>query len=271
VIVVVDASADDPVNSWPNGTSPLFSQARMSTVLQTSHQQFPPIPASAADFLSTGVNQRPTFFGCDPALNPPEFPLVIYLPNSPPINGEDPVTNSDTFKLSYTEKFTTLFLDQAHNNTIGGFTPNSTAPDPNWGKCLQCAAIDRARYKVTPVVQRSSTCSACFSQYCFDPQNPPSSSEIVGRKYTFVDPDPQGVSKVEGFLSKSKVPLIVGLVLLVLVIVASIFLLRWWKAVKDRKYRRLTMEAEEADAPWKAYGNRLGSFELAAREGKSSE
>lgn len=110
-----------------------------------------------------------------------------------------------------------------HANTISGFTPNSTSPDSNFGKCLQCAAIDRARFKVSPVISRSDFCSTCFKQYCFDPANPPSSSEIVGRKYAFVDPDPQGVSKVEGFLGEHKVPLIVGLVLLVLVIVAAVF------------------------------------------------
>lgn len=172
-----------------------------------------------------------------------------------------------------------------HANTISGFTPNSTSPDSNFGKCLQCAAIDRARFKVSPVISRSDFCSTCFKQYCFDPNNPPSSSEIVGRKYAFVDPDPQGVSKVEGFLGEHKVPLIVGLALLVLVIVAAVFGLcvfgffdlpsdthifslcsRWWKVRRDRKYKRLTMQAEESDAPWKAYSDRLGSFELPARE-----
>jgi hypothetical protein len=39
-----------------------------------------------------GVRQRATFFGCDPTQTPPEYPLVIYLPNAPPITGDDPVT-----------------------------------------------------------------------------------------------------------------------------------------------------------------------------------
>ncbi|KAI5118461.1 hypothetical protein M0805_006280 [Coniferiporia weirii] len=268
VIVAVDASADDPTFGWPNGSSIIFSSQRMTNLLQTSHQAFPPIPASTSDFLSTGVNQRPTFFGCFPAQNPPEFPLVIYLPNSPPINGDDPVTNTGTFKIQYTGKHSTIFLDQAHDSTILGFTPNSSDPDANFGKCLQCAAIDRARYKVTPVVSRSDFCSACFKQYCFDQSNPPSESEIVGRKYQFVDPDPQGISKVEDFLSEHKVPIIVGSVALVIVIAAAIVFLRKWAARRNRKYKRLTLEAEESDAPWKAYSDRLGSFEMPERQQK---
>lgn len=194
--------------------------------------------------------------------------------------------STGTFKIQYTAKHTNLFLEQVQTNVISGFTPNSTSPDANFGKCLQCAAIDRARYKVTPTIARSDFCTTCFQQYCFNSSNPPSQTEIVGRKYAFVDPDPQGVSKVEGFLGEHKTPLIVGLVFLVLTIIVIVFGLyvfldlpglvrrtlifflrrRWWKNRRDRKYKRLTMQAEESDAPWKAYSDRLGSFELPARE-----
>ena len=75
-----------------SGSSILFTSSRLSTLLQDSHQAFPPIPATPDAFISTGVRQRPTLFGCDPTQVPPEFPLVLYLPNSPPIDGDDPVT-----------------------------------------------------------------------------------------------------------------------------------------------------------------------------------
>lgn len=100
--------------------------------------------------------------------------------------------------------------------------PNATGADPNFGRCLQCGAIDRARFKVTPVIPRSDFCDTCFQQYCYDPNNPPSASEIVGRRLQFVDPDPQGISRVEGFLSRDKIGLIVGLLVLVLVVTAAI-------------------------------------------------
>ena len=102
--------------------------------------------------------------------------------------------------------------------------PNATGADPNFGRCLQCGAIDRARYKVEPVIPRSDFCETCFQQYCYDPNNPPSASEIVGRKLQFVDPDPQGISKVEGFLTKDKVGLIIGLVLVAVTVIVSIII-----------------------------------------------
>ena len=91
-------------------------------------------------------------------------------------------------KLSYTLEHTQLFLDQAHNNTISGFVPNSNSADPNWGKCLQCGAIDRARYKTNPVTPRSEFCTTCFQQYCYNATNPPSRTELPNRNLTYFDP-----------------------------------------------------------------------------------
>lgn len=118
-----------------------------------------------------------------------------------------------------------MFLNQVHANVIGGFLPNTNSPDPNFGKCLQCVAIDRARYKLKPPPARSSVCSQCFQQYCYDPDNPPSSKELPGRKLAFVDPSPQGLSAVSGFLSRSKLALILGFFALLLIVAGlSVFL-----------------------------------------------
>ncbi|KAH9963851.1 phospholipase B [Russula dissimulans] len=219
VVVAVDTSGDTATN-WPNGSSLLFSASRITNFLQSSHQPFPPLPGSAAQFLSTGVNMRPTFYGCFPTHNPPEYPIVIHFPNSPPINGDNPVTNPIVFKLEYSLEHTQLFLDQVHANTIGGFLPNTNSPDPNFGKCLQCAAIDRARYRASPPIDRSAFCTQCFQQYCFDSNNLTSVSELPGRKLVFVDPTPEGVSAVTSFLSEAKLGLILGFVGLSLVIAA---------------------------------------------------
>ena len=90
--------------------------------------------------------------------------------------------------------------------------PKTSSSDPNFGKCLQCAAIDRARYKVVPALSRSSFCTQCFQQYCFDPNNKTSSSELPNRKLEFVDPDPGEISIALGFLSRHKVPIILGFI-----------------------------------------------------------
>ncbi|EPQ56964.1 hypothetical protein GLOTRDRAFT_73425 [Gloeophyllum trabeum ATCC 11539] len=235
VIVAVDSSADQSTTLWPNGSSIVASSNRMSTILLASHQKFPPIPQTPADFISTGVNRRPTFFGCNPTQNPPEYPMVIYFPNSPPLNGENPVTNTGTFQIAYTPIHTRIFIDQVHNNTIGGFLPNTTSPDPNFGKCLQCAAVDRARYKLSPMPPRSDVCSQCFAQYCFDPWNPPSQNELPGRQFAFVDPDPQGVSGALSFFAKNKAALIGGFVGLFVAIALLVTFLIWWKKRKHRE------------------------------------
>lgn len=90
--------------------------------------------------------------------------------------------------------------------------PNTNLPDPNWGKCLQCAAFDRGRLKVSPPIARSSICSECFKQYCYDPQDPPSKSELPNRRFIFVDPDPEGISKLQLFFDDNKFKLIGGLI-----------------------------------------------------------
>jgi lysophospholipase len=74
-----------------SGTSLIFTSERQRKFLSATHKQFPSIPATPEAFISTGVNARPTFFGCDPSSDD-DSPLIIYLPNAPPITGEDPVT-----------------------------------------------------------------------------------------------------------------------------------------------------------------------------------
>jgi lysophospholipase len=87
---------DDTLDS---GTAMVYDSLRIKTLLLTSHQDFPPIPDSADAFVATGTNARPTFFGCDPPQMPPDYPLVVYLPNSPPLNGSDPSTKCVFFHL----------------------------------------------------------------------------------------------------------------------------------------------------------------------------
>ncbi|KIJ18736.1 hypothetical protein PAXINDRAFT_129113 [Paxillus involutus ATCC 200175] len=253
VVVAIDASSDDP-NYWPNGTSLLATSQRISSILSSSHQPLPPIPASALDFISTGVNQRPTFFGCQPSQVPAEYPLVIYIPNSPPSDGSAPASNTDDLQFSYSPLFTAVLINQAFQNTLGGFKPNTTSPDPNWGKCLQCAALDRARLKLTPILERSDFCAQCFSQYCYDPSNPPSVSELPGRDYVFSDPDPGGVDKVQAFFSQKK-GVVIGVGVAVLFLIgASLCFIFWWRKRTERKSRYSRVhELREDDEPWKHY------------------
>ncbi|KAI0339795.1 phospholipase B [Trametopsis cervina] len=252
MIVAVDGSADDNFN-WPNGSSILFTQSRLATLLNESHQQFPPLPKDEAEFISTGVRQRPTLFGCNPTQTPPEYPLVLYLPNAPPFTGDDPVTNTGTFQIDYTTKHSRLFQDQTHGNTIAGFLTNANTADPHWGTCLQCAAIDRARFKANSsgmAIPRSGPCAECFARYCFDPSSPPDGSAVVGRKLQFVDPDPTGVAKVIRFFTDHKGPFIGAAVVFVVLLAAGTGWLYWRrKRALAARYSRL-QDPVALEGPW---------------------
>jgi len=202
------------------------------------------------------VNLRPTFFGCDPTQTPPEFPLVIYFPNAPPVNGIDPVTNTGAFKTSYTILHQNLFLDQCFSLGTSGFVANTTSPDANFPQCLQCAAIDRARLRASQAsanstsnptsnstvspIPRSDFCQRCFTQYCYNPNDPPSAADIPGRKVVFVDPDPaSALSKAERFVEKHGVPLFIGIGVgvVLLICVCAFFGIR----ARRRRTRRAKM------------------------------
>ena len=60
-------------------------------------------------------------------------------------------------------------------------------------------------------------------QYCFDPQYPPSRTQLPGRRFIFVDPDPVGFSQLEDFFVSHKFQLVGGLVGLVAFVAALIF------------------------------------------------
>ncbi|PFH47334.1 hypothetical protein AMATHDRAFT_67917 [Amanita thiersii Skay4041] len=212
VIVILEGSADDPVNNWPNGTGLIFTARRQQLLLQASHQRLPPIPDSAQTFFETGINARPTFFGCDPVESPAEYPLVIYLPNAPPFNGSDPVTNTATFTLQYSAKHVGLFLEQVFANIVSGFVPETNLPDLDWNLCLKCAAIDRMRMSSWMNMTRSSSCIQCFNRYCYDPNNLPSRSQLPNRKLEFGNPDFTGIDKLGGFLSANKFYLLAAMI-----------------------------------------------------------
>ncbi|TFK22575.1 phospholipase B [Coprinopsis marcescibilis] len=244
VVVVAEGSADIPGLNWPNGTAFITTKARHDSLLRVTHQKFPPIPTTAQDFIDTGLNARPAFFGCDPP-QPIEYPIVISLPNAPPNDGSDSVANSPTFQLRYTIKHSRMLFDQIHRNLLSGFT-SSADPDPEWGICLQCAAIDRARFKVTPEVPRSERCTACFRRYCYDPQSPPNKSQLPPkRKLAFVDPDPQGLDRLGSFLSRNKFGLVGGLIGLVAFIALFVFGLMWWKKRREQKYQAVRDQLDD--------------------------
>jgi len=141
-----------------------------------------------------------------PILLRSQFPSYFPLHHS---NRFPPSTGS--FKTSYSATHQELFLDQVYASATSGFLPGQLGSDSSFPRCLQCAAIDRARLATKPPTARSDFCSTCFKQYCFDAANPPSDKDLPGRKFKFVDPTPSALSKAEAFFKKHGLQLAIGL------------------------------------------------------------
>src|SRR5258708_4006243 len=163
--------------------------------------------------------------------------------------------STGTFKLQYESWHTTKFLDQAQYSAFSGFLEGQLGADPEYGSCLQCAAIDRARLKTNPITPRSDLCSKCFKKYCFDPANPPPEGQIVGRIIQFKNTDP---SPFEAFFQQHKIAIIVGSsvagVLLIAAIVGCVVASKRAQT-KKAAYQRLARDGSE-------WSGKMGSHSL---------
>ncbi|KAI2626417.1 lysophospholipase [Xylaria nigripes] len=161
VIFAVDSSADTKYN-YPNGTALRATYTRSQNPISNG-TQFPAIP-NAETFINLGLNQRPTFFGCDTT----EFtagktdahipPLIVYVPLSP----YSAYSNASTFDPTYTNDERNAFIQNGLNVATMG---NGTL-DSEWTSCLTCAVLSRSLERTgTPI---PSTCNSCFARYCWN-------------------------------------------------------------------------------------------------------
>ncbi|KAL6158705.1 Lysophospholipase 1 [Exserohilum turcicum] len=165
VIFAVDSSADresGPGTNWPNGTALVATYRRAESPIMNK-TSFPYVPGQDT-FVALGLNNRPTFFGCDSknvtkGNNIP--PLVVYLPNAP----YSFFSNTSTFdKLSYT-------LEERNNMIQNGYNvvtqANSTRQGAtNWPTCVGCAILSRSMQRNGETVPE--VCNQCFKQYCWN-------------------------------------------------------------------------------------------------------
>ncbi|KAL1888231.1 Lysophospholipase 1 [Sporothrix stenoceras] len=160
IIVAVDSSADTTY-SWPNGTALRASYER-STGAIANGTLFPPVPDDNT-FINLGLNQRPTFFGCNASnfsLSDGQSlpPLIVYLPNAPFTE----LSNVSTFDPSYTLAQRNAIIQNGFNAATRG---NGTLDD-NWPTCLACAVLSRSFERTKTDVPQA--CTECFTQYCWD-------------------------------------------------------------------------------------------------------
>jgi len=148
-ILAFDVSADTVYN-WPNGSSLVTTYAHT----QQNGNLLRPMPSvpSVNGFVNAGLNQRPTFFGC----NEPEGPIVVYVAQYP----YSYYSNTSTYLFAY-DNATSV---QMMLNGLRSLTLNNTLPI--WPTCLACALTDRANSYTS--ANRSETCTGCFNLFCWN-------------------------------------------------------------------------------------------------------
>ncbi|OBT98654.1 Lysophospholipase 1 [Pseudogymnoascus verrucosus] len=156
VIFAVDASADTEF-FWPNGTALVATYERSLNATMANGTSFPSIP-DVNTFVNLGLNNRPTFFGCDPKNTTSLTPLVVYVPHAPYITH----SNVSTFDPAYDDAQRNLIIQNGYDVATMG---NGTV-DAEWLTCLGCAVLSRSWDRTETAVP--DACTNCFKRYCWD-------------------------------------------------------------------------------------------------------
>ncbi|KAF3921546.1 Lysophospholipase [Arthrobotrys entomopaga] len=160
LIVAIDSSADTlradgATSSWPNGTAlratyDRYTQNNMEGIT------FPAIP-DANTFINLGLNNRPTWFGCDAKNMTSQSPLVVYIPNAP----YNVYSNISTFRFAYEDEERDMLID----NGFMVATQGNGVLDPEWASCVGCAVVHREMERRGTITEQ---CRRCLQRYCWD-------------------------------------------------------------------------------------------------------
>ncbi|KAA8648966.1 hypothetical protein EYZ11_005365 [Aspergillus tanneri] len=157
VIFAIDSSADTN-NNWPNGTSLVATYQRsLNSSGIGNGTAFPAVPDQDT-FVNSGLNMRPTFFGCNSSNTTGPTPLIVYIPNYP----YGTYSNVSTFDPSYKES-------QRDSIILNGYdvaTMANNTRDRNWSTCVGCAVLSRSFERTKTKVP--DICNQCFKRYCWD-------------------------------------------------------------------------------------------------------
>ncbi|KAK8016507.1 lysophospholipase catalytic domain-containing protein [Apiospora rasikravindrae] len=165
VIFAVDSSADTD-NNFPNGTALRATYDRTAEPISNG-TRFPVVP-DAETFINKGLNQRPTFFGCDPKnyttggrADGPMPPLIVYVP----LMAYTAWGNVSTFTMSYDDADRNAIIQNGFNVATMG---NGTTGDMStkWRTCIGCAVLQRSMLKTNATVP--AACQECFKSHCWD-------------------------------------------------------------------------------------------------------
>lgn len=157
VIVAVDSSADTSY-IWPNGSALVATYERsLNASGIANHTAFPSIP-DPNTFINLGLNQRPTFFGCNASNSSGPTPLIVYIPNAPYTYS----SNISTFQLDINMTQRDAMVANGYQVAKMG---NGTA-NKEFKSCLGCAILSRSFGRTGTAVP--AACSSCFQTFCWD-------------------------------------------------------------------------------------------------------
>jgi lysophospholipase len=156
VIFAVDSSADTTYN-WPNGTSLVATYQRSLNNTIENGTAFPSIPDQNT-FVNLGLNNRPTFFGCNASNLTGPAPLVVYLPNAPYIA----FSNVSTFDPEYNDTQRNAIIRNGYEVAT---LANGTL-DAQWPACMACAVLSRSFDRTGTILP--DECTQCFNRYCWN-------------------------------------------------------------------------------------------------------
>ncbi|EED16450.1 lysophospholipase Plb1 [Talaromyces stipitatus ATCC 10500] len=157
VIFAVDSSADTP-DSWPNGTSLVYTYERsLNSSGVGNGTSFPSVP-DVNTFVNKGLNTHPTFFGCNSSNTSSPTPLIVYLPNYPYVTYSN--LSTLTLSINNTER------DAVIQNAYDMVTMANGTRDADWPACVGCAVLSRSFERTNTKVP--DICNTCFNRYCWD-------------------------------------------------------------------------------------------------------
>jgi lysophospholipase len=169
VIFAVDSSADTTYN-WPNGTSLVATYQRSMNNTIENGTSLPSIPDQNT-FMNLGLNNHPTFFGCNASNTTGPAPLVVYIPNAPYIT----LSNVSTFDPAYNDTQRNAIIQNGYEVAT---LANGTW-DKQWPACMVCAVLSRSFDRTGQTVPDQRT--QCFERYCW---NGTVDSRTPGANYT---------------------------------------------------------------------------------------
>lgn len=157
IVIAVDSSADTE-SMFPNGTAMVATYQRSLNASGIgNHTAFPSVPDQNT-FVNLGLNQRPTFFGCNASNFSSPTPLVVYIPNAP----YSYYSNISTFQLDINTTERNAIVANGHQvATMGNGTANK-----QFKSCLGCAILNRSFGRTNTSIPQA--CATCFEDFCWN-------------------------------------------------------------------------------------------------------